>query len=272
MKETTIAKTLRHIKAALRWGERMGLMQKAPSIIMPKRVKGQSMMKGRPITGEEFDRLLAAVPKIRPLDAPAWQAYLTGLWLSGLRLSESLVLSWDAEAPFAVDFSGRRPVFRIRGEAQKSGRDEILPMTPDFAEWLQATYPEAERVGRVFKLTDDAGIPLEPLWVSKKVADMGEVAGIIVNKQEGKYASCHDLRRAFGNRWARKVTSAVLMRLMRHGDIQTTMNYYVDLDAGEIADTLWQGFEAEKKQNGNTCGNTQQIRATDPYSVNDISP
>jgi hypothetical protein len=33
----------------------------------------------------------------------------------------------------------------------------------------------------------------------------------------------------------------------------------VDLDAAEIADTLWQGFEAEKKQNGNTFGNTRQV-------------
>jgi len=133
MKETTIAKTLRHIKAALRWGERMGMMVKAPSIIMPKRAKGQSMMKGRPVTTEEYERMLMVVPKVRPGDAAAWQRYLTGLWLSGLRLTESLELSWDYEAPFCIDLAGRRPVFRIHGEAQKSGRDEILPMTPDFA-------------------------------------------------------------------------------------------------------------------------------------------
>jgi integrase len=124
----------------------------------------------------------------------------------------------------------------------------------------------------VFKLTDEAGIPLESLWVSKKVADIGEAAGVIVNKQEGKYASCHDLRRAFGTRWAKKVMPAILQRLMRHGDIQTTMSYYVDLDAAEIADTLWRGFEAEKTQNGNTCGNTQQFGATDFQPVNEVSP
>jgi integrase len=115
----------------------------------------------------------------------------------------------------------------------------------------------------VFKLVDDAGVPLAPLWVSKKVADIGELAGVVVNKQEGKYASCHDLRRAFGTRWAPRVKTPVLQRLMRHGDIQTTMAYYVDLDAAEIADTLWAGFAAEKSQNGNTCGNTEAVRATD---------
>ena len=63
----------------------MGLLTKAPAIEMPKVVKGQTMMRGRPITAEEFDRMLAAVPKVRPHDAPAWDRYLTGLWWSGLR-------------------------------------------------------------------------------------------------------------------------------------------------------------------------------------------
>ena len=36
-------------------------------------------------------------------------------------------------------------------------------MTPDFAEWLLSTYPEAERAGRVFKLLDlRAKTPLPP--------------------------------------------------------------------------------------------------------------
>jgi integrase len=88
MKETTIARHLRPIKAALRWGERQGLLAKAPLIEMPKRQKGGKMMKGRPITAEEFDRLIAAVPKVRPHDAAQWERLLRGLWLSGLRLGE----------------------------------------------------------------------------------------------------------------------------------------------------------------------------------------
>ena len=50
------------------------------------------------------------------------------------------------DAPFAVDLSGRRPRFRIKGEAQKSGQDELLPMTPDFAEFLLQT-PESRAAG-----------------------------------------------------------------------------------------------------------------------------
>src|SRR5262245_41465404 len=43
----------------------------------------------------------------------------------------------------------------------------------------------------------------------------------------------------------------VLMRLMRHADISTTMKYYVTADAASTAGELW-----EKFGNGNTFGNT----------------
>ena len=92
------------------------------------------MMRGRPITMEEYERLLLAVPKVRPHDTAVWQRYLTGLWLSGLRLEESTVFSWDLHAPLSVDLSGRHPRFRILAEAEKGRQDRVLPMTPDSAE------------------------------------------------------------------------------------------------------------------------------------------
>ena len=33
--------------------------------------------------------------------------YLRGLWLSGLRLGEAVALSWDQDAPFHADLTGR---------------------------------------------------------------------------------------------------------------------------------------------------------------------
>lgn len=249
LKETSIAGILRHLKAALSWAERQTMIDKAPRFTMPKVGKG-SLAKGRPIVAEEFERMLSVAEKVRPKDAWKWQRLLTGLWLSGLRLGEALELSWDHEAPFCIDLTGKRPVFVIRAEAQKNRRDEILPMTPDFAEWLQATYPEGERQGWVF------GIRMRLFWVSTLISGIGRKAGVMVNKADGKYASAHDLRRAFGTRWAKKVTTPILQRLMRHADIKTTMSYYVDIDATDIADGLWATFKQEKIQNGNTYGNT----------------
>ena len=36
---------------------------------------------------------------------------------------------------------------------------------------------------------------------------------------------------------------AMLQQLMRHEDIQTTMRYYVDLNAEETADAVWAAVE-----------------------------
>ena len=217
----------------------MGLMPAMPKIHMPKRSKGQRMMRGRPITAEEYEKMLRTVPDVRPHDALAWQHYLRALWLSGLRLEESLVLSWDEDAPISVDLSGRHPRLRIYSEAEKGHRDRLLPMTADFAAYLLAT-PDRDHHGPVFKLDGLwTGKPITPRGVGRVVSAIGEKAGVIVNKGTNKYASAHDLRRAFGTRWARKVMPSVLQKLMRHDSIETTLRYYVDLDADELAEELW---------------------------------
>jgi integrase len=72
---------------------------------------------------------------------------------------------------------------------------------------------------------------------------LGELARVVVHTDVKtgavKYASAHDLRRSFGTRWARRVPTSVLMILMRHESIETTMAYYVDLDAAELAEDLY---------------------------------
>jgi len=54
-----------------------------------------------------------------------------------------------------------------------------------------------------------------------------------------KFASRHDLRRSFGERWAERVLPKVLMELMRHASIDTTMRYYVGQNAQRTADVAW---------------------------------
>jgi len=57
-----------------------------------------------------------------------------------------------------------------------------------------------------------------------------------------KFASAHDLRRAFGTRWGPLVKPAVLQAMMRHSSNDTTLSYYVDLDADDVADELWKAY------------------------------
>ena len=270
MKPTTLARHLRHIKACLRWGERQGLMVKAPAIEMPKLPKGQSLAKHRPVLGEEFDRLLMAVPKVRSKDSAAWCRLLLGLWLSGLRLSEAVALDWN-DGPFVLDTTGTHPAFRIEAEGQKSRRSEVVPVTPDFAEWILAETPEAERVGKVFPLVDSkSGKPYAVLTVGPVVSAIGRKAGVVVGQSEklvtegGKrvrkpvklFAGAHDLRRAFCTRWAMRVKTPVLQQLARHANIATTMGYYVSLTADEIGADLWRGYRAATEEaQGNILGN-----------------
>ena len=95
--------------------------------------------------------------------------------------------------------------------------------------------------------------------VSETIGSIGKNAKIRVNADTGKFASAHDLRRSFGQRWAARVMPQILMQLMRHGDIGTTMKYYVGREAETTADVLWGAIEVpltSSKAISNTLGNT----------------
>ncbi|MEQ8846138.1 site-specific integrase [Botrimarina sp.] len=264
--EATVARHLRAIKAVTRWAVRQGLLSNAPQVEMPKRARGAKVMRGRPITTEEFERMLTAVPKVVAEDldpeateeeiaadprVAAWRFYLRGLWHSGLRLTESLSLSWeDRPGAIVVDLEGDYPMLRIPAEAEKAHRDRMLPMTPELVELLQSV-PARQRRGRVFNVGPDAST------VCRTVAAFGETARVVVDDSGGKrkFASAHDLRRAFGARWSRKVMPTVLREMMRHSSLQTTMAYYVGDDANETAKALW--ATVAEPELGNTQGNTR---------------
>ena len=181
---------------------------------------------------------------------------------------------WHRRDKLCVDLSGKFPMLRIPGNLQRSGRDQLYPMAPEFAELLEAT-PEGERRGRVFKLqgivnqrSGPAGsAPVsDPDWVSHVVSRIARAAGVKVDsttkrdrktgraREVVKRASAHDLRRSFGFRWSRRIMPAELRELMRHADIGTTMQFYVGRDAETTADALWAAY----REVGNTLGNTRQ--------------
>ena len=251
-KESTLSSYCRALKAALRWGKRMGLLRQVPEFIMPD--PGEA--KGRAITSEEYERLLAAIPKVRPHDAPAWQRFITGAWLSGLRRDELFRLSWDQDAPFAIDVTGKTPVYRIDRKAQKGRRSEVVPVAPDFAAWLLKTTPETERTGPVFRLPRLLGVnPIDPGQVGAIVAKIGRKAGIVVARDDDgspKFCTCHDLRRSFAVRWSRLVPAPVLQKMMRHASFTTTAKFYLVADADDLGADILARFRAA----GNSFGNS----------------
>ena len=76
---------------------------------------------------------------------------------------------------------------------------------------------------------------------------MGNAAGVKVHVHpttgKVKFASAHDLRRSFGERWSHRVMPQVLMELMRHESIETTNRYYVGRNAQATADIIWAAAE-----------------------------
>jgi len=283
--EATVKSYLAHLRSALQWAVNVGLLPTLPALPKVHRAKGGGRnrgrkMKGRPITGEEFDRMIAAVPKVvGERAADSWRFFLRGLWWSGLRLGEALSLRWEGHHGLVVDLSGRRPMIRIDADCQKSNEDETLPVAPEFATLLEVV-PEDDRHGRVFKLRGiDAERPqgggrqgadrmTNPEWVSRVMARIGRKAKVVVDRRKkrdpetGKerevvrYATAHTCRRSFGTRWAYRVLPQVLQQLMRHENIETTFAYYVELEAERTADVVWEAWASATSTPGNTIGNT----------------
>jgi integrase len=270
--EASIKGHLAYLHAALEWARLIGLLVVVPEMAMPTRTAG---MKGRAIVSEEFERMLAAVPDVvnekpkegteksadrRADDAArveSWRFLLRGLWWGGLRLGEALALDWTDDRSLCVDLSGKRPMFRVRAHAEKGYKDRTFPMAPEFAEMLQAM-PKDQRQGFVFnpRMQRDHGKPRRCDTISSIIVEIGKKAGVKVADKAGKtlvdkagvkvakakYASAHDLRRAFGFRWSARVMPPVLQQLMRHEDISTTLTYYVGRNAEATADAVWDAF------------------------------
>ncbi len=236
----TVESHCRHLKAALNWAKDQGWLLSVPKFGKLKKAKSAKVMKGRPITGEEFDRMLDAVDALPERQRDSLKFILRGLWYSGLRLGEALSLTWDQWADgIRVDTSGKYTVLLIPSDGEKGGKDRTYPITPDFEEFLFSVPPE-DREGYVFSPELYRGVCRRLDTVSKAISKLGEKAAVKVDQVKGKpvYASAHDLRRAFGQRWSRKVSAMVLKELMRHASVTTTEKYYVDINAQETAKYL----------------------------------
>lgn len=242
LKDSTIDGYLKRLKAALNWAYDMGYIPN-PVRYKKKKSKVKTEMRSRAITAEELDRMLDCIETVRPNEIDTWKFYLNGLWRSGLRLEESVILGWDWKFDISVDIDSKVPHYRIMGEGQKSGRDEILPIAPEFVELLR-TIPKRQRRGRVFKIPKGVNETPHPRTAGKVVATIGSTANVIVNR-DGKTATAHDFRRAFGSRWAMKVMPPVLKQMMRHDDIETTMKFYVSIEAEELWEQINKTTETE---------------------------
>ncbi|MCC7422244.1 MAG: site-specific integrase [Planctomycetaceae bacterium] len=285
--EATIKGYLAYLQSILSWAKSQGMIETVPQITMPKRT---GTMKGRPITLEEFDRMLSKVrsvvsPEIVP-NATAeqrlahadlcdritasWEHLMWGLWWSGLRIGEAAILSWSDDRLLSVDMTGRYPALRFQPEGQKANRYEESPVAPEFAAFLAET-PAADRHGFVFNPLLKNGRRASLIHaLSITITAIGEAAGIKVAEKSTrkrdkdgnplpakvKYASAHDLRRSFGFQWSSLVMPATLQQFMRHENVATTMTFSAGRNAEAAADAA---YEALARKNGKVTDTSANI-------------
>lgn len=275
--EATIHKYLQHLMTALKWAREQEYIKEVPTFPSQKRkaAKGKKHMKGRPVTTEEFERMLAAC------EYTSVQYLMRGLWLSGLRLGEALALTWDQWSDgIRIEVDGDDVYLLIDAEDQKNREAQLYPVVDEFSQFLLQTPPEA-RQGYIFNPQRARGIVSHRVdTVSDWLVVIGEKANVKVDMRKHRgtgemvpsFASAHDLRRAFGQRWSQIVPPMILRDLMRHSSVETTEKYYVGINAKKTMEALRQYKRAsevtsevtrDQNSDGQDAVNQQKRRAAD---------
>jgi integrase len=241
------------VLSALNWAHMQGWLSSAPKIRKIKTPK-MKVMKGRPITEQEFEKMLSATSKVvGEKVAPSWRHVLQGLWTSALRLNELMHVSWDLSGTIRPVWGrGPFPVLVIPADQQKNDTEEDIPLLPWFEKVLLETPPD-QRHGWVFnpqslQMTLNRKVRhqrFDAEWVGKIITRIGKEAGIEVEPSDErtghptKYASAHDLRRSCGERLRNAgVPPLVICRVMRHSSWETTRRHYAPGDVQREAEVL----------------------------------
>lgn len=235
----TVKTNMATLLAALNWAAFMDWLPAVPKV---RKVKVSKLrhMKGRPITTEEFERMLTVTKiEVGAAAANSFKYLLRGLWESALRLDELLHVSWDDPTAIMPSWNrGAHPILVIPADQQKNDTEEAIPLLPGFESLLNETRGR-DRRGWVFnpqslqgkkgRSASDSRLSTE--WVGKIISRIGERANVVVQpaKQDKptKYASAHDLRRSCADRLIEAgVPERDVQRVLRHASAETTRRHY----------------------------------------------
>lgn len=217
---------LTHLRAALRWARKQGLVTDVPDF--PRVHVPQP--RPRPLPAESYDRLLDTAGH-----DPQWVAFLALGWEAGLRVGEAAELRWDDDgrSPWVDATAGR---IRFPVPASKSKREEWVPISAALQTALDGL---PERRGRVLRL-GARGQAVTEKRIRKLLAELCRRAGVRMTYRA--------LRKSFGTRYASRVPAQVLQRLMRHAHVSTTLVYYCELS--EAVEEAVKGAVVNQALNG----------------------
>jgi integrase len=200
---------LNFLHGALNWAVREKILvqcPKFPAIKVPKK-------KPQPVPTETFECLLS-----KASDAQMRAFMLCG-WLGGLRLNEAFELErgQSEDAPW-ID-TGRKRIW-LPANFTKAVEDQWVPLDPVLQEILEALPRNGRKVFRFESKKD--GHLVRVATVSHRIAALAKKAGVKLTMKV--------LRRGFGCYHAQHVSAHVLQKLLRHANIQTTLDYYANFD------------------------------------------
>lgn len=244
LRPTTIKGYLTYLRVALRWAKAQKMIHEVPAFAMPKIEKGIGRVKIRNaarLTTEELERLLMKCPN------NGWRLLVLLCWHCGMRRTEALSVRGEH-----IDLDAHT----IEIPRNKAGDVSATAfITPELDTALREMFPRGMPRGRLVAPpdvpVDISGVSKEFRGIARKAAVRGNGTAIVNAKAQGEPANedapaasqgglvtLHDLRRAYGSRWAGKVPAQVLQRMMRHSKIETTLGFYADVESAAMA-AIW---------------------------------
>lgn len=228
------------VRRLLTWALELDLIDRCPRIPTPKGASSGKVR--RSVTLEEFERILEAANQVIPRRAREYQRLMLGLWHSGFRIGELLKLSWEPGAGVVIERAGHFPTITFRGDSQKNGRDQVIPVTTEF--WDLAN---EVRHGFVFPIPSNTGLQISEGRAIHIVSRCGAAANVVVNPATKETASSTDIgRRAFATRMSRLLSPQQLAAIMRHASIETTNRHYVRESLELMASKIWEPSPGDK--------------------------
>ena len=143
----TVNTTMAAIMAFVRHCHRHEWIEKVPHLI---KLDVNDVMKGQPISSEEFEQMVQAVPDVVGSHAAvSWERVLRILWESAFRVGDVMNFSWDDDRKIRPLWppprDGKHPTIAIPS-TQKNKKTQEIPMLPALQKLLEET-PRDQRTG-----------------------------------------------------------------------------------------------------------------------------
>jgi integrase len=213
----TLNQYLRVCQCWLRFCVRQGWLAASPLDVVEGALVLAQPRRTRPLHPDELLDLIASTGTHKTLYAVAA--------LSGLRRAELRRLERRD-----VDLSDpARPLWRLRAEAVKSRRAEVVPMLPECATLLRAHLATRDACGRTRVFETVPGPHVVQADIARATIDTS-----------ARSVGLHSLRKTFCCLLARVLPIQVVRLLMRHQSITITVKLYLELGLDDVAGQILQ--------------------------------